>query len=588
MISGRKTTCSILVALAASVLSLSTPAIPQNDLGFVSAPRGMVVSSHHLASEIGARTLQQGGNAIDAAVATAFALAVVLPSAGNLGGGGFLVFHGAAGGATTFDFREKAPLAATERMFLDDGGEIRDDSNHTGPLAIGVPGTVAGLWLAHRRLGVLPWADLVQPAVDLAADGFPSTWAMQKWLEWLQGEEDPIYATTRQVFLKDGEAVFEPGEPFRQPDLARTLARIRDQGRDGFYTGETARLLAAFMKETGGLITEQDLLDYEAVERPPVHGTYRGYDIFAMGPPSSGGVALVEMLNILEGDDLAALGHNTVPYLHLLTEAMRWAFIDRALYLGDPDFNADLPVARLTSKCHAAKLRATIDMTLASSSDITRFGSTFLVPESAPEKAPEKVPEKEETTHLSVVDKDRNAVSLTYTLEQSYGSSLTVPGAGFLLNNEMGDFNAIPGRTDDKGRIGTTPNLIVPHKRMLSSMTPAIVVRNGIPVLVVGSPGGRTIINTLLQVILNVIDHHLDLRRAVDTPRIHHQWLPDAVYFEKTGFPPGVRRALAAMGHEVRFRNPQGRVMVIQADPDKGLLIGVADSRSFDGGAAGY
>jgi len=577
MIPGRSIAGTILVALACLTLGSVSPAVAQDGSGGVTAPDCMVVSSHHLASEIGVQVLQQGGNATDAAVATAFALAVVLPSAGNLGGGGFLVHHGGAGAVTTFDFREQAPGAASARMYLDDEGEYVADSNHDGPLAVGVPGTVAGLWLAHQRLGSVPWADLVQPAVDLAADGFPSTWFMQKWLKKLRKEEDdPLYAETRRVFLKDGAELYEPGEIFRQPELARSLERIRDRGRDGFYKGETASLLAAYMAGVGGLITEQDLLDYEAVERPPIHGTYRGYDVYAMGPPSSGGVALVEMLNILEGDDLAALGHNTVPYLHLLAETMRRVFADRARYLGDPDFVPDQPVARLTSKDHAAALRAAIDMTRASISDMTGCGTAIPPAES------------EETTHLSVVDADRNAVSLTYTLEQPYGSGLTVPGAGFLLNNEMGDFNAIPGYTDAKGKIGTDPNLVAPGKRMLSSMSPTIVARDGKPVLVVGTPGGRTIINTVLQVILNVVDHRLELRPAVDAPRIHHQWLPDAIQFEGTGFSPPTRRALVAMGHRMRFRSPQGRVMVIRVDTETGLLLGVADSRSFDGGVAGY
>ena len=565
---------ALFIVLAAVILAGQATA--QDPPATLSARHGMVVSSHHLASEVGVRTLQQGGNAVDAAVATAFALAVVLPSAGNLGGGGFLVHHGDAAAVTTFDFRETAPSAATERMFLDAEGAVRDTSNHVGPLAVGVPGTVAGLWLAHQRLGRLPWPDLVQPAIDLAEGGFPSTWAMRSWLTDLQDERASLYTATRQAFLKDGEALYDTGEIFRQPDLARTLIRIRDEGRDGFYRGETARLIAGFMQEVGGLITEEDLLAYEAVERPPVHGTYRGYDIYGMGPPSSGGVVLIEMLNILESDDVAAMGHNSLPYLHLLTEAMRRAYADRARDLGDPDFNPDLPVERLTSKAHAADLRATIDMGAASPSDSTRFSTAYLPGES------------EETTHLSVVDADGNAVALTYTLEESYGSQITVPGAGFLLNNEMGDFNAVPGLTNTRGRIGTPPNLIQPGKRMLSSMSPTIVARDGTPVLIVGSPGGRTIINSVLQVILNVIDHGMEIDRAIDAPRFHHQWLPAATYFEGHGFPPELRRRYGALGHEVRRRNPQGQVMGIRVDREQGLFFGGADSRSFDGSVAGY
>ena len=330
------------------------------------------------------------------------------------------------------------------------------------------------------------------------------------------------------------------------------------------------------MRAQGGLITEADLASYHAVERAPVRGTYRGYDIVGMGPPSSGGTALVEMLNILEGDDLTALGHNSAPYLHLLTEVMRRAYADRARYQGDPEANPGLPLDRMLSKERAAQLRASIDPGRASPSDSTAFAGAYLPGES------------EQTTHVSVVDAAGGAVSLTYTLEESYGSGLMAPGTGFLLNNEMGDFNAVPGLTDRRGSIGTAPNLVAPGKRMLSSMTPVIVARGGMPVLVVGSPGGRTIINSVLQVVLNVIDCGMDIRQAVEAPRFHHQWLPDVTLFEAHGFPPEVRRAYAAMGHAVKRRAPQGIVMGIAVDPETGLRYGAADSRSYDGGVAGY
>ncbi|NNF58510.1 MAG: gamma-glutamyltransferase family protein, partial [Rhodothermaceae bacterium] len=369
----------------------------------------------------------------------------------------FLVYHGGDGEVTAFNFREKAPLAATATMFLDEDSQIRDESNHEGPLAVGVPGTVAGLYLAHQRLGSLPWADLVQPAVTLAAAGFPMTWAMQGFLERLAETDHAWYAATRDAFLKNGTMPYEPGEIWQQPDLAETLARIRTEGHDGFYRGETARLIADYMEAQGGLITEEDLARYEAVEQAPIHGTYRGYDIYAMSPPSSGGVALVEMLNILEGFELETIGHNSALYLHLLTEAMRRAYADRAHHLGDPNFNPGMPVARLTSKTYADELRATIDLFRASPSDSSAFNEAYLAYES------------EETTHFSVIDPEGNAVSLTYTLEYSYGSRMVVEGAGFLLNNEMGDFNAIPGLTNTRGRIGTPPNVAEPEKRMLSS-----------------------------------------------------------------------------------------------------------------------
>jgi gamma-glutamyltranspeptidase/glutathione hydrolase len=563
----------LLASLSAAVPAVS-PAQPSPPP--IAARSGLVACDHHLAADVGARVLQQGGNAVDAAIATALALAVVLPAAGNLGGGGFLVYHDAMGRATTFDFRETAPAAAHERMFLDERGAVRDTTNHRGPLSVGVPGTVAGLWLAHQRHGSRPWSELVQPAIDLAQGGFPFSPGMRDWCDWLATTTDPLYAATRTAFLKGGTSAYGPGDTLRQPDLAATLTRIRDDGRDGFYVGETARLLTDFMRAHGGIITETDLADYRAAERAPVRGTYRGYEVVGMGPPSSGGVAIIEMLNLLESDDLAALGHNTAPYLHLLTETMRRAYADRAQYVGDPEANPLLPLDRLLSKEYAKALRATIDPLAASPSDSTLFGAAYLAAES------------EQTTHLSVVDAGGGAVALTYTLEESYGSGLVVPGAGFLLNNEMGDFNAVPGRTDTRGNVGTAPNLVGPGRRMVSSMTPVIVARGGVPVLVVGSPGGRTIINSVLQVVLNVIDHGMDIRAAVEAPRFHHQWLPDVTLFEAHGFPPEVRRQYAAMGHAVKRRAPMGIVMGIVIDRESGWRYGAADSRSVDGGVAGY
>lgn len=518
--------------------------------------------------------LQSGGNAVDAAIGTAFALAVTLPSAGNIGGGGFLVYHGADGEVTSFNFREKAPLAASDSMFLGPDGQIKDNSNHEGPLSVGVPGTVAGLWLAHQRLGSLDWAPLVEPAVELAAEGFASTRAMQWFLKGLAQRSDPLYAAARRSFLKNGTDVYNPGEIWRQPDLALSLARIRDHGHDGFYKGETAERLSEFMARHGGLITLEDLALYEAQEQPPVQGRFGDYDIYAMSPPSSGGVAILTMLNILEAYDLASLGHNSAQYLHVLTEAMRRAFADRAQYLGDPNFNPDMPVERLISKAHAEELRRSMDEDQASVSDPGQFGSLYLSEES------------EETTHLSVVDASGNAVSLTYTLEHSYGSQIVADGTGFLLNNEMGDFNAIPGHTDVNGRIGTPPNLVAPQKRMLSSMTPTIVAQDGKPVLVVGSPGGRTIINTVLQIILNVTVFGMDIAQAVEAPRIHHQWLPDITSFESWGISPDTKMLYEAKGHRVRIRGSQGRAHCIMIQGE--LLHGAADSRSYDGRAIGF
>lgn len=535
----------------------------------------MVVSSHYLGSEVGQAVLRDGGNAVDAAVATAFALAVTLPSAGNIGGGGFLVYHGADGEVTSFNFRERAPLAATRDMYLDENGEIRNNSNHDGPLAVGVPGTVAGLWMAHQRLGSKPWAELLEPAVKLAEKGFPSTWNMQRFLKSVQVKEEAMYAGTKAAFLKNGTDLYEPGETWKQPDLAKTLKRIQKQGKDGFYKGKTAKLIADFMAKHGGLITEEDLAQYEAVEQAPIHGTYRGYDVYAMAPPSSGGVALIEMLNILEGFELSEIGHNSALYLHVLTETMRRAYADRAEHLGDPAFNPAMPVERLTSKEYARELRGTIDLFKASVSDSSRFNKALAY-------------ESEETTHFSVVDAEGNAVSLTYTLEYSYGSRLVVEGAGFLLNNEMGDFNPIPGRTTQRGLIGTPPNLVAPGKNMLSSMTPTIVAQNNKPLLAIGSPGGRTIINTVLQVVLNVIDHDMNIGQAVEAGRIHHQWLPDRTSFERFSISPDTQKLYEMMGHEVYFRGGQGSAMGIYIDPETGMVYGAADSRAFDGKAVGY
>jgi gamma-glutamyltranspeptidase / glutathione hydrolase len=541
----------------------------------VTAENGMVASCHFLASEAGKRILEKGGNAIDAAVATAFSLAVTLPSAGNLGGGGFLVYEGMDGYSTSFNFREKAPLAATERMFLDSRGEIKDNSNHAGPLSVGVPGTVAGLFLVHKRLGKLPWSDILAPSIELAEKGFPSTRAMQGFLKWLQQNKEQ-YSSTAKAFLKDGDKLYMPGEIWKQPDLAKTLKLIQKKGADGFYKGETARLIEDFMKAKGGLINKEDLARYEAQELKPVHGSYRGYDIYSMGPPSSGGTALIEMLNILEGFNLKEMGQNSALYLHLLTESMRRAYADRALFLGDPDFNDSMPVDKLISKSHASKLRSTIDIYMASVSDSSKFSSLYLPPES------------DETTHLSVVDREGNAVSLTFTLEGSYGCRMVVEGAGFLLNNEMGDFNPVPGITTSGGLIGTPPNLVAPGKRMLSSMTPTIISKDGKPVMVIGSPGGRTIINTVLQVILNVIDHGMDIACAIEAPRIHHQWLPDITNFEQWGFSPDTKRLYEMLGHKVTSQSGQGIAMGIYINRKSRLIYGAADSRSYDGKAVGY
>lgn len=536
------------------------------------AENGVIASASLTASEIGVEIMKQGGNAVDAAIATAFALAVTWPTAGNIGGGGFMVYHGEDGHATTFDFREKAPLAASERMYLGMDGLVVNNANHRTLLSVGVPGTVAGLYKAHQELGSLPWADLVEPAVALARDGIPITYALYSGFRQNQSFWDQ-YPSSAKVFLKADGSPYELGDTWVQPDLAATLELIQTQGHDGFYKGENAKRLADFMAANGGIITEEDLAKYEAVEREPIRGTYRGYEIISMPPPSSGGVALVEMLNILEGFDLAAAGHNSAQYLHLLTEAMRRAYADRAEHLGDPDFNESMPLDHLLDKEYAATLRATIDPNRASVSDEREFANIY---------------ESEDTTHFSVVDKDGNMVSLTYTLENGYGSRIVAEGGGYLLNNEMGDFNAVPGVTNRDGQIGTPPNLIAPEKRMLSSMSPTIVAQDGKPLMAVGSPGGRTIINTTMQLILNVIDHGMNIAEAMEAGRIHHQWLPDVTSMEERSFSPDTIRLYEAMGHETRVRGRQGSAMGVYHDRENGLFLGGADSRVGDSGAAGY
>ena len=553
-------------------LILVTGSVAQSGRTPLRAKNGIVSSASMLASEVGVETLKQGGNAVDAAVATSFALAVTWPSAGNIGGGGFMVYAGDDGDATTFDFREKAPLAATEDMYLGLDGEVVDNSNHIGALAVGVPGTVAGLWEAHQKLGSLPWADLVAPAVKLAREGIPMTYSLYSGFSRSK-QRFSAYPSTMAKFFKADGSDYEMGETLYQPDLAHTLELIQNQGRDGFYKGENAKRLADFMAANGGIITEQDLLNYQPVEREPIRGTYRGYDIISMPPPSSGGVAMVEMLNILEGYDLKSLGHNSADYLHVLTEAMRRAYADRAEFLGDPDFNEGMPLEKLMDKEYAATLRASIDMDRKSESSPEKFAQLY---------------ESDETTHFSVVDKDGNMVSLTYTLEFGYGSGIVVEGGGYLLNNEMGDFNAVPGVTNAQGLIGTAPNLIAPGKRMLSSMTPSIVAKDGKPLFTAGSPGGKTIINTTMQTIPNVIDHDMNIAEAIEAGRIHHQWLPDITGFEPGTLSPDTIRLYEAKGHRMRERGTQGAAMSVYYDREEGFFLGSADSRRGDGGAAGY
>lgn len=534
----------------------------------VEAKNGVVVSVSAPASEVGRDVLKQGGNAVDAAVATAFALAVTWPEAGNLGGGGFMLVHpGGKAEPTFFDYREMAPAAATKDMFA-----AKKPTSH---LLVGVPGTVRGLALAHQRFGKLPWKDLVTPSVKLARDGFVLEDHLAAGLNSIV-RRSPDFPELRRVFGKEGgKAEWKAGDRLVQPDLAATLQLIADDGPDAFYTGRIAEQLVAEMKSGGGLITMADLAAYRARERQPLHGTYRGHDVYSAPPPSSGGTALLTMLNILENFDLKKQGRYSPETLHLMTEAMRRAYADRARYLGDPDF-VKVP-AQLISKDAARKWAATIDRQRATpSADV------------APEL---KISEGgDSTTHFSVVDRDGMAVANTYTLEQSYGGRVVVKGAGFLLNNEMGDFNPKPGVTTRTGLIGTEPNQIAPGKRMLSSMTPTLVLRDGNVLLVTGSPGGRTIINTVLNVVLNVMEFEMSVREAVDSPRMHHQWFPDQLRVEATLLKRHEKAVvrLRELGHEVSDKGTQqGDAHSIWIDPKTGLRVGAADQRRH-GRAAGY
>jgi gamma-glutamyltranspeptidase/glutathione hydrolase len=561
-----------LVRLLVLVLGVCAGASALGANAPIRAPHGMVVSQNAIASEIGVAVLREGGSAVDAAVATGFALAVVHPTAGNIGGGGFLVYRPAEGEAVTYDFRERAPAAAHPEMWLDENGEYDYEKHHSSHAAVGVPGTVAGLYFAWGDAGRLEWKRLVAPAIALARDGFVVSDGLARSINGTGMRRMAPYPASVAQFTREGEPL-RPGDVLRQPDLADTLERIAEQGPAGFYEGRTAELLVADMEANGGLITLQDLRDYRAVKRAPIRGTYRGYGILGMPPPSSGGITMVQMLNVLEGYDLAASGFGSARTIHLMTEAMRRGYANRARFLGDPDFNPEMPVEMLISKEFAQGLRATIDEDEASVSSPDDF--------EWPEESPE-------TTHFSVVDAERNAVSLTYTLEYSYGSGIVVPGAGFLLNNEMGDFNAKPGLTDERGLIGTAPNLAEPGKRMLSSMSPTIVEKDGELFMVTGSPGGRTIINTTLQTVLNVVDHGMNAQAAVDAGRFHHQWLPDVIRYESRMFSPDTLAILESWGHAIDDTDGQGVAEVIVVNPEDGWLEGGVDRRPPDGGAVGY
>jgi len=537
---------------------------------------GMVSSVSEIASRVGVDVLKRGGNAVDAAVAVGLALAVVWPSAGNLGGGGFMVIRLADGRATAIDYREMAPAAAHRNVYLDANGEYIKESSQYGHRAAGVPGTVAGLALALRKYGRLDWATVVEPARRLAADGFPVWYQLERSLKG-SSQQLSRYPETKRIFLRNGRH-YETGEIFRQPELAQVLLRLKRSGPRDFYSGRTARLIEAAMKRAAGegpaWMTVADLRNYRAVERTPLRGTYRGHEIITMPPPSSGGIAMLEMLNILERYDLRSMGAGSAATIHLEVEAMRRAFADRAEFLGDPDF-VKVPVAGLTSRAYADTLAATIDLQRATPSTAIGHGQP------APYESPE-------TTHFTVVDREGNVVSNTYTLNDSYGNKITVEGTGILLNNEMDDFAPKPGSPNFYGLIQGEANAVAARKRPLSSMTPTIVLRDGRLWFAVGSPGGPTIINTVTQIIVNIIDFGMNIQQAIDWPRVHHQWMPDEIRHEPFGVNPDTMRRLQEMGHRFAATPRQmGDAEGIMIEEKSGVRLGGSDPR-LDGKSVGY
>lgn len=536
----------------------------------------MVASQHELASKVGVEVLKKGGNAVDAAIAVGLALAVVYPEAGNLGGGGFMLIRKKGGSAYAIDYREMAPAAATRDIFVDKSGNlIRGEGSSTvGYRASGVPGTLAGFDLAFKKYGSgkVTWQQLVEPARLLALKGYNLTDRLAGLL-YSYRETLAKYPDSKRIFLNNGN-YYKEGDIFRQPDLAQTLERIEKQGAGEFYTGKTAELIAADMKANGGLITLEDLKNYQAKVREPLRGSYRGYEIITMPPPSSGGIVMLQVLNMLEGYDLKSLGYNSGAKYHLVAEAMRRSFADRAEYMGDPDF-ADVPVATLIDKKYAAERRKTIDPKHASSSKEISYGSIAMH-------------EGTETTHFTVVDAEGNVVTNTYTINDLYGSRVTAKGTGVLLNDEMDDFAARPGKPNMFGLVQGERNAVQPMKRPLSSMTPAIVLKkDGSLWFALGARGGPRIISAVLQTVSNVIDFGMDIQQAIDAPRIHQQWLPDEILYEPFGMSPDTMNVMLSYGHT--FAQRPGYIASatgIMID-DKGVRLGAIDSRS-DGEAIGY
>ncbi|MDT5158422.1 MAG: gamma-glutamyltranspeptidase / glutathione hydrolase [Acidobacteriota bacterium] len=543
----------------------------------VRAPHGMVASTSRIASQVGVDVLRRGGNAVDAAIAVAFALAVTYPAAGNLGGGGFMLIRLRDGRTTAIDYREMAPASANRNVYLDERGELKkgEGGSLVGYRASGVPGTVAGMELALRKYGSgrLNWAQLVEPARRLAAEGFALPYHLARSLQG-NAKELGVYAESKKVYLRDGN-FFKEGEVWRQPELAATFARMQRLGPREFYEGRTARLISEDMRAHDGLVTLEDMKNYVAKERVPLRTTYRGFEVISMPPPSSGGAVLIEMLNILEGFDLRHMGASSSERYHAETEAMRRAFADRAEYMGDADF-VDVPVVGLIDKAYAERQRKSIRADRASTSDEVKAGH----PTGA---------ESEETTHFTVVDAEGNCVSNTYTLNDSFGSKVVMKGTGVLMNDEMDDFAAKPGTPNMFGLIQGERNAVAPRKRPLSAMTPTFVMRqDGSLWFAVGSPGGPTIINTVLQVITNIIDFDMNIQQAIDAPRIHHQWLPDEIVYEPFGMSADTFRALEVRGHKLTQKpHYMGDAQGIMIEEKTGVRLGASDPRNY-GEPVGY
>jgi len=531
---------------------------------------GAVVSANKLASIIGVEILKKGGNAIDAAVAVGFALAVTYPSAGNLGGGGFMVIHFGNGKSTTIDYREKAPMNSHRDIYLDKDGKYIPELSNSGVTSVGVPGSVAGLLYALEKYGTLTLEEVIEPAIRLAEDGFIlDYYTANSFRNNLKDFSQ--YESSMDIFSKEGNP-YEMGDRFFQPDLVWTLKQIKEKGRDGFYKGKVAELFVEQVQMNGGYISLKDLEDYQPVERKPVKGTYRGYEIISMGLPASGGVCLIELLNILENYSFTKDEWGSSAYIHKLVEAMKYVYADRSKHLGDPDFY-DVPVKSLLSKDYAREIFNKIKDIAIPSSEITSPDPITLI-------------ESNETTHYSVYDSYGTAVSTTTTINSSYGNKIVVDGAGFLMNNEMDDFSSKPGEPNIFGLIGGEANAIEPGKRMLSSMTPTIILKEGKPYLIVGSPGGSTIITVVLQVVLNCLDFGMNIKKAIDMPRIHHQWLPDLIDYEPFALPLDVKEKLIKLGHKFGKITELGRAEGIIIDENNNIW-GATDPRGY-GGITGY